>query len=412
MMDYPAGRSAGLLRVDQVVMEFSLRGGIEAVAFELQRAFRDMDFDCRVITSITDGPAPDVQHIAPFLSRIGTRGRWRYVGRALAVPLFTLAATWFLAVTRRRDGRQDGHRLVLSHGDTLIGDVCVVHAVNRANLDTKRAAGGWRWRLNPMHHWVSLRDRIMIGGLRFRRYVAPSERVAGELRHYYGVPRRRITVIPDGVNLERFSPDPDDRSATRHEFGISADAFVLLFVGHEFERKGLGHVIDALAMPGLGGARLVVVGSDMCGPFEAQAQRNGVAGRVLYIGARNDLPRLYRAADAFVFPTAYESFALVCMEAMACGLPLFATPVGGIEDYLQDGVNGRFIRRDGADIASALAPLVADPNLRKHLRDGALATSRDYAWARIAERYRNLFDEIRSEIAQAPRRYRADAIDA
>lgn len=386
-------RAAPPLQIDQVVMEFSQRGGIEAVALELQRAFRSVGLDSRVVTSVSEDTSADVERIAPLVSRIGTRGRWRHVGRAMAVPLFTLAATRFL-----RTSRQGTSRVVLSHGDTLTGDVCVVHAVNRANIDAKREAGQWRWRLNPMHHWVSWRDKVMIGGLRFRRYIALSERVALELQRYYGVPCRRIEVIPNGVNLERFSPAPDDRIATRRRLGVPADAPMLLFVGHEFERKGLAHVIDALAALGRE-ARLVVVGAGRAAPFVQQAERLGVSERVLFTGPRRDLPELYRAADAFVFPTAYEAFSLVCMEAMACGLPVFASRVGGIEDYLRDGVNGHFVKADGAAIVAALAPVLSDPALRERLRLGAVATAEGYAWPKIAERYRHLLQEVQREIA-------------
>jgi glycosyltransferase involved in cell wall biosynthesis len=382
------------LRVDQVVMEFSLRGGIEAVAFELQRAFRAVQADCRVVTSLADETAPDVQRIATWVGRIRTRGRMRHVGRALAVPLFTLAATRFLR-TSRRDGR-----VVLSHGDTLAGDICVVHAVNRASLAMKQAAGSRKWMLNPMHHWVSLRDRVMIGGLRFRRYVALSERVIQELQQYYAVPRDRIVLIPNGVNLDRFTAAPVDRAATRAGLGLPAEAPVLLFVGHEFERKGLIHAIGALAALENRDARRVVVGAGRVAPFEQQAQRLGVGSRVLFTGPRNDLPQLYRMADAFVFPTTYESFSLTCMEAMACGLPVFATAVGGIEDYLRDGHNGRIIPGDGAAIAAALRPMLRDPALRQRFRDGALATSAEYGWPRIAARYLSLLDEVRREIAE------------
>ena len=387
------------VRVDQVVAEFSLDGGIEAVAFEMQHAFRTAGIDSRVLTSITRETTPDIDRVMPLLGRIGSRGRLRHVGRGLTVPAFTLAATWRLWATRR----QRAGRVVLSHGDTLMGDVCVVHAVNRANLEMKRDAGAWRWRLNPMHYWVSWRDRFMIGGLRFRRYVALSDRVIVDLQRFYGVPRDRIVLIPNGVNLDRFRPDPDDRDEIRREVGLPVDKSVLLFVGHEFDRKGLQHVIDGLARPGLENATLLVVGAGASEPFEQQAKRLGVAARVVFLGARHDLPRLYRAADAFVFPTAYESFSLTCMEALACGLPVFATLVGGIEDYLEDGVNGHAIEPDGANIAATLAPVLADPARHGRLRQGAIETARHYGWPAIAARYRLLLEEIAHEIAEPNR---------
>ncbi len=392
------------VRIDQVVFEFSQSGGLETVAFELQRAFRTNGVDARVIASVTPDAAPDIHRLAPLLARIGSRGRLRHIGRLLTVPAFTIAATLHLYVTRRqREGR-----VVLSHGDTLAGDVVVVHAVNRANLDMKRATGGWRWRLNPMHYWVSARDRIMIGGLRFRRYVALSERIASELQRYYGVPSERIVLIPNGVDLERFNPAPDDRAKTRLELGLGATTPILLFVGHEFSRKGLAHVIDALAQPGMGDAMLLVAGAGAPAQFAQQAKRLSVQDRVVFLGPRHDLPRLYRAADAFVFPTAYEAFGLTCMEAMACGLPVFATAVGGIEEYLQDGVNGQFIRADGAAIAAVVTPFLNASELQARFRSGALATAQQYAWPLIALRYCDLLREVSSEI-EAVRRFRTGA---
>lgn len=393
------------VRLEQVVLEFSVAGGVETVAFELHQAFRASGVDARVLTSVTCERAPDVELVLPFLARIRSRGRLRHLGRALNVPAFTLAATWRLLTARR----QSAGRVVLSHGDTLAGDVCVVHAVNRANLDRKRAAGKWRWRLNPLHLWVSWRDRVMIGGLRFRRYVALSARVASELQSYYGVPASQIVQIPNGVNLTRFSPEPDDRAETRRALDLPAGARVLLFVGHEFDRKGLAHVIDALGQPGLEAATLLVVGSGPVPGFAQQAEQVGVRDRVMFLGPRSDLPSLYRAANAFVLPTAYEAFSLVCMEALACGLPVFTTAVGGPEEYIIDGQNGYLLPADGAAIGAALASMLSSPELQARLSAGAIRSAQGYGWSAIAERYLALLGEVSREMsgqdATPPRRF-------
>ena len=122
---------------------------------------------------------------------------------------------------------------------------------------------------------------------------------------------------------------------------------------------------------------------------------------MIFAGARTDLPIIYPAADAFVLPTLYETFALVCLEAMASGLPVLAAPVGGIEDYLRDGENGFHIRRDPADIAAKLDLVFGDPELRAGIRERALATANNYAWQKIAEQYLNLFEEIAVERARS-----------
>ena len=380
------------MRILQVTRTFGRTGGVEHVAFELQRGWREAGIDTRVLTAIVRDERDKVEAelVVPWLKRVATAGRSGYLGKILAVPVFTLAATRHL-----RCIRQD--RLVVSHGDTLAGDVCVIHAVNKASLVEKWRSGSWIWIFNPMNLWVGLRDRRMISGLRYRCYVAISSRVAEELRRLHHVPMSRIAVIPNGVNIERFHPNVGDRAGVRREFMIPDAAPLLLFVGHEFERKGLSTIIRAMARlrPDV---YLLVVGNGISGPYRAMAQQAGIAaGHVIFAGGRQDLPRVYPAADAFVFPTYYEAFPLVCIEAMAAGLPLFATRVGGIEDYLKEGVNGSFITRDPEDLAAQLQPVLADPALRRRLSLGARATAEEYAWPKIAARYLDLLRSLQHE---------------
>jgi UDP-glucose:(heptosyl)LPS alpha-1,3-glucosyltransferase len=269
-----------------------------------------------------------------------------------------------------------------------------VHAVNTACLAEKRRTGYYGWLLNPSNLWVAWRDRWMMQGGRYRRFVAISERVRTELKEYYLVPDEQIVTIPNGINLSRFTPDNvDARSEVRRELGFSDDTPLVLFVGSRFRIKGLKLAIQALARMNTE-ARLLVVGQDEVAPYKRLAQQLGVAERVLFLGARHDLPRIYPAADAFVLPTHYETFALVCLEAMASGLPVVAAPVGGIEDYLHDGVNGLHIRHDPVNIAEKLDHVLNDQSLREWLRENGLATAQNYSWDKIAHQYLNLFGEL------------------
>ncbi|CCE00446.1 glycosyltransferase family 4 protein [Bradyrhizobium sp. STM 3809] len=370
----------------QVVQEISNAGGVETVAIELARVFGRNGLSNVVLASAVAENVEQsikVERVAPWLARIPTRGLFRHIGRAIVVPLFTLAATRALA--RHPDA------VVISHGDSLKGDMLIVHAVNAQSLAEKRAAGSWRWLLNPMHLWVALRDRFMIGGLRYRAFVAVSERVTAELQRFYGVPPSRIHVISNGIDLNRFRRDEASGRAIRREFGIPAEARVLLFVGHEFSRKGLAHAVGALEKLG-DEAWLLVVGSDNPAPYRKLALK--ARDRLVFAGARSDMPALYSAADAFVLPTSYETFSLVCMEAMACAVPVFATPVGGIEDYLQDGLNGFRIEMDADDIAAKLTAAFADAALMQRLSDGARATAEAYGWDQVGLKYIELLRRI------------------
>lgn len=374
----------------QIIQEFSTVGGAETVAWELAQAFCRSAITnaviCRIAAPGAD-PATRIVPVAHHLEGIPTRGRSGYLGRLAVIPGFTFAAS--------RAARRERSAVVISHGDSLTGDVLVVHAVNAESLALKAKGGEWRWRLNPLHLWVALRDRWMIGGRRYHTYVAVSRRVAGELQHHYAVPAERIRVIPNGIDLSRFRPDPAARAAIRREFGIDSETRLLLFVSHEFGRKGLSHVVGAL--PHLPDARLLVVGSDDPAPYVAEATALGVADRILFAGERRDLPALHNAADVFVLPTVYETFSLVCMEALACGVPVVATPVGGIEDYLVDDVNGWRVDFDSRDIADKIERLFADPAALERIRTAARRTAEAYDWNRIARMYLDLIEEIAAE---------------
>lgn len=375
----------------QVSREVGFGGGSECVAFELHRAWLAQGIDARIIT--TNATEPDARQgisiVASWVNSIFAT-RLRHLAALFAVPVFTLIASW-------RVYRSRGRKLVLSHGDSLIGDVCVVHAVNQACLAEKRRGGYYAWLLNPLNVWVALRDRWMFGGLRYRRWVAISERVRTELKEYYSIPDDRIVTIPNGINLARFNPDnAKSRVSIRREFGVADDAHLLLFVGSRFRIKGLKYAIEALAKMKTK-AILLVVGDDLNVSYKQLAAELGVGDRVIFAGGRSDLPAIYPAADAFVLPTLYETFALVCLEAMASGVPVLAAPVGGIEDYLRNGENGFHIRHDSQEIAEKLDRLLGDARLHAQIRNAGLATAANYAWEKIAIQYLQLFAELRKE---------------
>lgn len=382
----------------QVTLEVGLAGGSECVAYELHRAWLALGLDARVLTSLATEPEPrqGITYVAPWLTLWGIRARWRHLAALLAVPLFTLLATW-------RAYRTRGPKIILSHGDSLIGDVCVMHAVNRAALAEKRRDGYYGWMLNPTNLWVTWRDWRMLRGGRYRRVVAVSERVRKQLKEYHHVPDERIVTIPNGINLSRFDPaNVSSRAEVRRSFGITQDVPLVLFVGSQYRLKGLEFAIRALAEMKTR-AVLLVVGGDTTAPFKRLAEQLGVSERVIFAGARSDLPKIYPAADAFVLPTLYETFALVCLEAMASGLPVLASPVGGIEDYLRDGVNGFHIQRDPEDIAVKLDRILTDRDLHARIREQGLATAGNYAWKKIAKQYLILFDELIAERARNSR---------
>ncbi len=204
-----------------------------------------------------------------------------------------------------------------------------------------------------------------------------------------GVPPRNITVIPCGVDLEHFTPDgPREERARRHR---------VLSVGRLVPRKGVGTAIEAVAALAASGldVELVVVGggdtSDGRDPelerLREVAQGTGMADRVAIRGQlpQTALPELYRSADVVVCAPWYEPFGIVPLEAMACGVPVVASSVGGLIDSVVDGVTGRHVPpRDAAAVAEAIRALLLDEPGRRQLGVNGRTRAARYAWSRIA----------------------------
>ena len=216
-----------------------------------------------------------------------------------------------------------------------------------------------------------------------------------------GADLRRVAVVPCGVDLELFRPDGP--ATPRGRQGR------LLVVSRLVERKGIGNVITAMAR--LPQAELVVAGGPPAAELGADpearrltalAERAGVTGRVRLLGrvGRSDLPALYRSADLVVTVPWYEPFGIVPLEAMACGVPVVASAVGGLVDSVVDGVTGVHVppRRPGPLVA-ALAGLLADPERRAALGAAGVRRARRYDWDRIA---RSTLEVYTARVAAPP----------
>jgi D-inositol-3-phosphate glycosyltransferase len=199
---------------------------------------------------------------------------------------------------------------------------------------------------------------------------------------------RRITVVPCGVDLDRFTPHGPmvPRPHGRHR---------LVVVSRLVERKGIGIAVSALAS--VPGAELLVAGGPEASRVAddpqarrlvALAEEAGVADRVHFLGRvdQADMPELLRSADVVVCVPWYEPFGMVPLEAMACGVPVVASAVGGLVDSVVDGVTGLHVpARDPDRLAEAVTVLLADPARRAALgRAGARRARRRYGWDRIA----------------------------
>jgi D-inositol-3-phosphate glycosyltransferase len=226
------------------------------------------------------------------------------------------------------------------------------------------------------------------------RIVAATTVERTHLVKHYGADPARIAVIPCGVDTNLFLPG--DQAAARAALGLD-DQPQLLYVGRLAPIKGLETLLDAMARLRAAGTRvhLSIVGGDADEPLNghegelrARLARLDLGSAVTFVGAQPQerLRAWYVAADTTVLPSHYESFGMVAMEAMACGIPVVASRVGGLQTTVRDGVTGLLVPdHDPAALASALDGLLGDPDLRFRLgREGVQWAAR-HRWPCIAE---------------------------
>jgi D-inositol-3-phosphate glycosyltransferase len=199
----------------------------------------------------------------------------------------------------------------------------------------------------------------------------------------------RIAVVPCGVNLRRFRPL--GKAWARRRLGLDSTGPLLLYVGRFDPVKGLERVLLAMtALPDDFKGRLLMIGGD--GPLAPEAKRLqrlagelGLAGRVVLVGPlrQEELPPYYSAADLVLIPSLYESFGLVGLEALACGTPVVATPVGAMPGILREGLNG-CVLDDFTPLALARGIRVTLNRLHRFSPERIRATVLDYGWRQVA----------------------------
>jgi glycosyltransferase involved in cell wall biosynthesis len=367
--------------VTLVAYDIAPIGGMERAAFELACGLLDRGHHLIVIARRCDLPA------GPRLRFVRIPGPARPA--ALGMILFAVLGT--LAVWRRRAGRlHTVGAVVLSRADAITVQFCfrafAAHGLSRASRTSAA------YRLNDRAATVigAALERWCYSRRPARRLITVSAGVGRELRRHYGVPDAIVRVIPNGVDSATFRPDADARQRVRADLQTGEQPLAV-FVGGDWERKGLAHTIDALADAPRW--RLVVVGGGDTQRYRGFARDAGVLDRVSFVGHQADPKPYYAAADAFVLATAYEAHPLVALEAAAHGLPILGTSTNGLEDLIREGENGWFVERSGQSIAACLARIEQE-SPRGAMAAAARASVSELGWKRIVTDYEAAYMEL------------------
>jgi UDP-glucose:(heptosyl)LPS alpha-1,3-glucosyltransferase len=321
--------------------------------------------------------------------------------------VFLLYSTVLLAVLSLF--RKSKFDIVHSTGlDNPLANVMTCHFCEREGreLDESGAAGlPGRTMLQHLRkadlcldrHLCCFVERVIFRRKTSKLRIAVSERLKEDFVRHYGSAAQTLLVIANGLDTQRFSPSAriSCRRQIRARFGIAESDLVLVFVGrHDWERKGLPCVMQALALIPRDDVKLLVVGEGDPALYTDMARGGGVENRVIFVGHTTTIWEYYAAADVFVFPTLYEPYGLVITEAMASGLPVITARAAGAADLIDDGVSGILLDdpTDANELAAKINMLLSDTKLRSDMEREARLAVEGLSWDEVALRNMSAYE--------------------
>ena len=219
---------------------------------------------------------------------------------------------------------------------------------------------------------VGLRTAPIVRALAFRYRVgrvvpvAIAEEVRNSIQKLYGYPNPPL--IPNGIPTDEYAPDPNKRAQWRQAHGIETHATILTHVGRFAPPKNHALLIEAFARVRTSAPLylLLVGGGELENTVREQVAALGLESRVCFLGIRADVADILRASDVFVLSSRWEGNPMSVMEAMAAGLPVVSTAVGGVPELVREGETGLLVpSEDAGALARALQALVDDPVRRQ-----------------------------------------------
>lgn len=382
-------------------------GGLNVYVLELARQLAARGCSVDLFSRASSRDQAEVTDLSPGLRAVHLRaGPARYLRPESIykyVDVFTRAVLDFQA--------REGIDYDLVHSHYWLSGLCgeqLRRSWNVPHVTMFHTLGEIKNRASLSEHETDLRIRSEAEIIRgVDRVVCATEQERNLIRQLYAADPAKVMVIPLGVDLERFRPL--DKEAARAALGLQ-DERIVLFVGRLEPLKGVDILINAAALLESDvDCSVLIVGGDSGSRAQVArlrdlARERGIEQRVAFVGAvdHDQLPLYYSAADVCVVPSHYESFGLVAVEAMASGLPVVASRVGGLTGTVRDGETGYLVPWLCPEpFAERIELLLSNEPLRRSLGEAAREAVTRFRWETVAASILALYDELLDKPAEA-----------
>ncbi|MBS0650812.1 MAG: glycosyltransferase family 4 protein [Verrucomicrobia bacterium] len=196
------------------------------------------------------------------------------------------------------------------------------------------------FKINPLHHSLLAIEKKSFESRKLRTLFTNSHMVKNEVLELYNTPPEKIEVVHNGVEwcqmLADFEQWQEKREELIAELSLDPQAYQLLFIGHNYQRKGLENLLKGMSLIKTTPLQLCIIGKEKkIGYFKQMAQQLGLEKSVRFLGQRSDIRRFYQMADALAIPSSYDPFANVTVEALAMGLYVISSKTNGGHEVLQ-----------------------------------------------------------------------------
>ena len=220
--------------------------------------------------------------------------------------------------------------------------------------------------------------------------IVNSKYMKNELQRLFGLPYEKINVIANGVNINSYTGIERDYEF-RRQYAADNEK-IILFMGRLVYEKGVQHLISAMPkiLAGYHDSKLVIAGrGGMIDELKAQVDSMGLSQKVYFTGYLNakQVSKMYKCADVSVFPSTYEPFGIVALEAMLAGVPTVVSDVGGLNEIVEHGIDGmKSYAGNPNSLADSILALLLNPELcDKVTKQAKIKVKNEYNWAKIAQ---------------------------